>query len=74
MANPRIKRDIEDRLADRVQETKERIAESDPDNKSKRERAEAFRDKWQNSALPVGTSFTFKTALVTGEVDDSAVP
>lgn len=52
MANTRIKRDVEDRLADRVQETKERIATQDPDNKSKRERAEAFRDKWQNSALP----------------------
>ena len=52
MANPRIKRDLDDRLADRVQETKERIAAEDPDNKSKRERAEAFRDKWQNSALP----------------------
>ena len=52
MANTRIKRDIEDRLSDRVQETKERIAAEDPSNKSKRERAEAFRDKWQNSALP----------------------
>jgi hypothetical protein len=52
MANTRIKRDLDDRLADRVQETKERIATEDPDNKSKRERAEAFRDKWQNSALP----------------------
>ena len=52
MANTRIKRDLDDRLADRVQETKERIAEEDPNNKSKRERAEAFRDKWQNSALP----------------------
>lgn len=52
MANTRIKRDIDDRLADRVQETKERIAAEDPSNKSKRERAEAFRDKWQNSALP----------------------
>jgi len=52
MANPRIKRDVEDRLAERVQETKERIASEDPNNKSKRERAEAFRDKWQNSALP----------------------
>ena len=52
MANPRIKRDLEDRLADRVQETKERIAAEDPDNVSKRERAEAFRDRWQNSALP----------------------
>ena len=52
MANTRIKRDVEDRLADRVQETKERIASEDPANQSKRERAEAFRDKWQNSALP----------------------
>ena len=52
MANPRIKRDLDDRLADRVQETKERIAAEDPTSKSKRERAEAFRDKWQNSALP----------------------
>ena len=52
MANTRIKRELEDRLVDRVQETKERIAAEDPSNKSKRERAEAFRDKWQNSALP----------------------
>jgi hypothetical protein len=52
MANTRIKRDLEDRLSDRVQETKERIAAEDPENQSKRERAEAFRDKWANSALP----------------------
>ncbi len=52
MANTRIKRDLEDRLLDRVEETKERMAAEDPDLKSKRERAEAFRDKWQNSALP----------------------
>jgi hypothetical protein len=52
MANTRIKRDLEDRLIDRVEETKERMAAEDPDLKSKRERAEAFRDKWQNSALP----------------------
>ena len=52
MANPRIKRDLDDRLADRVQETKDRMADADPANQSKRERAEAFRDKWQNSALP----------------------
>ena len=52
MANTRIKRDLEDRLVDRVEETKERMAAEDPDLKSKRERAEAFRDKWQNSALP----------------------
>jgi hypothetical protein len=52
MANPRIKRDLDDRLLDRVEETKDRMAAEDPANKSKRERAEAFRDKWQNSALP----------------------
>jgi len=52
MANTRIKRDIDDRLADRVQETKERIAAEDPSNISKRERAAAFRDRWQNNALP----------------------
>ena len=52
MANTRIKRDLEDRLADRVEETKERLASIDPDAKLKRERAEAFRDRWQNSALP----------------------
>ena len=52
MANSRIKRDLEDRLLDRVEETKERMAAEDPNAKTKRERAEAFRDKWQNSALP----------------------
>jgi hypothetical protein len=52
MANPRIKRNLEDRLADRVEEVKERMASEDPDAKSKRERVEAFRDKWANSALP----------------------
>jgi hypothetical protein len=52
MANTRIKRDLEDRLADRIQETKERIAAADPASDSKRERAEAFRDRWQNNALP----------------------
>jgi hypothetical protein len=52
MANTRIKRDLEDRLADRIQETKERMAAADPTNDSKRERAEAFRDRWQNNALP----------------------
>ena len=50
--NPRIKRDLEDRLQDRVEETKERIANTDPDALSKKERVAAFRDKWQNSALP----------------------
>ena len=53
MANARIKRDLEDRLLDRVEETKDRLAaEQDPDAKLKRERVEAFRDRWQNSALP----------------------
>ena len=53
MANTRIKRDVEDRLADRVQQTLERSAQADtPDSAAKRERLEAFRDKWANSALP----------------------
>ena len=52
MANARIKRDLEDRLLDRVEETKERLSAEDPDAKLKRERVEAFRDRWQNSALP----------------------
>jgi len=51
MANTRIKRDVEDRLADRVQEVKER-AVKDSVSSAQRERLEAFRDKWQNSALP----------------------
>ena len=50
MANTRIKRNIEDRLLDRVEETKERMVSEDPDAKLKRERVEAFRDRWQNSA------------------------
>ena len=50
MANSRIKRDVDDRLAERVQEVKAR-AESG-DDRASRERIEAFRDKWQNSALP----------------------
>ena len=52
MNNPRIKRDLDDRLADRVAETKERMLSDDPEARSKRERIEAFRDKWQNNALP----------------------
>jgi hypothetical protein len=31
MANPRIKRDLDDRLAERVAETKERISNENPD-------------------------------------------
>jgi len=52
MANTRIKRNLEDRLLDRVEETKERILIEDPEAISKKERVAAFRDKWQNSALP----------------------
>lgn len=51
MANARIKRDLDDRLEDRVAEVKQRTA-ADADNESRRERIDAFRDKWQNSALP----------------------
>ena len=50
--NTRIKRDIDDRLADRVAETKERILADDSVGNVGRERIEAFRDKWQNNALP----------------------
>ena len=52
MANTRIKRNLEDRLLDRIEETKERILTEDPEEISKKERVAAFRDKWQNSALP----------------------
>jgi hypothetical protein len=51
MANTRIKRDLEDRLEARVAEVKERGTANEDDVK-RRERLEAFRDKWQNSALP----------------------
>ena len=52
MANTRIKRDLDDRLTDRVQEVKDRVALDNPDERARRERLDAFRDKWQNSALP----------------------
>ena len=52
MANNRIKRDLDDRLADRVQEVLERSTTADPDDIARRERLDAFRDKWANSALP----------------------
>ena len=52
MSNTRIKRDLEDRLADRVEETKERISSENSDVLATRERVAAFRDKWANSALP----------------------
>lgn len=51
MANTRIKRDLDDRLEERVAEVKQRGTASDEDIK-RRERIDAFRDKWQNSALP----------------------
>jgi hypothetical protein len=51
MANTRIKRDLDDRLEARVAEVKERHAGNDEESK-RRERIDAFRDKWQNSALP----------------------
>ena len=51
MANARIKRDLDDRLEERVLEIKARNTASDEDIQ-RRERLEAFRDKWQNSALP----------------------
>ena len=52
MANTRIKRDLDDRMADRVVETiNSRQTISDEDI-VRRERLDAFRDKWQNSALP----------------------
>ncbi len=50
MTNSRIKRDLDDRLMDRVQEVKARAEAGETG--STRERIEAFRDKWQNSALP----------------------
>jgi hypothetical protein len=55
MANTRIKRetrDLDDRIADRVQEVVERSKSDAPDDLARRERLDAFRDKWANSALP----------------------
>jgi hypothetical protein len=52
MANTRIKRDLDDRLADRVQEVADRKLITDPEGAVRRERLDAFRDKWANSALP----------------------
>ena len=51
MANTRIKRDLDDRLEARVAEVKERTSANSEDV-MRRERIDAFRDKWQNSALP----------------------
>jgi len=52
MANTRIKRDLDDRMADRAQEVMDRATLANPDDIAHRERLEAFRDKWANSALP----------------------
>jgi hypothetical protein len=52
MANNRITRDLDDRLQGRVDELKARSEISSPDEAVKRERLEAFRDKWSNNALP----------------------
>jgi hypothetical protein len=52
MANTRIKRDLDDRIADRVSEVKERANNANPNDLARRERLDAFRDKWANSALP----------------------
>jgi len=51
MANTRIKRDLDDRLIERAQEVADRTT-ANADDIQRRERLEAFRDKWQNSALP----------------------
>ena len=42
MANTRIKRDLDDRLADRVQEVKERASNLSEDDIARRERLDAF--------------------------------
>ena len=52
MANTRIKRDLDDRIADRVQEVLIDRTSVNGDENARRERLEAFRDKWANSALP----------------------
>ena len=52
MANTRIKRDLDDRMAERAQEVIERSMTADPDDVARRERLDAFRDNWLNSALP----------------------
>ena len=52
MANNRISRDLYDRLQGRVEEIKARQETGGSDEAVKRERLEAFRDKWSNTALP----------------------
>jgi len=52
MANARIKRDLDDRLADRAAEAVSSRATASESDIARKERLDAFRDKWQNSALP----------------------
>jgi hypothetical protein len=52
MANARIKRDLDDRLIDRATEVKDRANNVSESDLARRERLDAFRDKWANSALP----------------------
>ena len=52
MANARIKRDLDDRLADRAAEAVNSRATASESDIARKERLDAFRDKWQNSALP----------------------
>ena len=52
MANTRIKRDLDDRMADRaIEAIASRNTASEADI-ARKERLDAFRDKWANSALP----------------------
>jgi hypothetical protein len=52
MANARIKRDLDDRLADRAAEAVSSRATASESDIARKERLDAFRDKWANSALP----------------------
>lgn len=52
MANNRISRDLDDRIQGRVEDLKARQETGSPDEAVRRERLEAFRDKWANNALP----------------------
>jgi hypothetical protein len=52
MANARIKRDLDDRLAEKAQEVINDRSKGDESDIARRERLDAFRDKWANSALP----------------------
>jgi hypothetical protein len=52
MANNRIKRDLDERLADRVEQTIMDRGNASQEDIARKERLDAFRDKWANSALP----------------------